>query len=42
VRRLVVIGLLGVAAAPCGDSATYSTEEVVDASQRHGYTGLDG
>ena len=37
-RRFIAIALLTIATAGCGESATYSTEEVANAFQRHGYT----
>lgn len=37
--RFLIIAVLALAAVSCGgDSATYSTEEAVDAFKRHGYT----
>jgi len=38
VRRFLAIAALSVAVAGCGDSATYSRDEVVDAFERHGFT----
>lgn len=36
-RRFLPIAMLTIAAAGCGESTTYSTEEVAQAFQRHGY-----
>jgi hypothetical protein len=38
VRGLLAFAVLTVAITGCDDSATYSTEEVVAAFQRQGYT----
>jgi hypothetical protein len=38
VRHFLVIAVLTVAITGCDDSATYSTEEVIAAFQRQGYT----
>jgi hypothetical protein len=41
-RRVLLLAVLAIVAAGCGTSATYDTDEVVDAFKRHGFTLRNG